>query len=198
MLFTNNRANNNKTSTQKINFITTIQALPLPKEIIQKQQIIPVQNKEGPKLLWGPAIWYLFHTMAEKVKESSFNIIRDDLIRVVRKVCSNLPCPSCTTHAVQYLNKVDMSKIQTKEDLKQMLYIFHNDVNKRTGKPEYSYNDLNQKYPKGKLREIITVFFRYFEDKHKSVHMLSNDMYTMRVSKELREWFTRNIHHFDA
>jgi len=91
MIFTNNRANKSKSNTQKINFITTVQAFPLPKEIIQKQQIIPVQNKEGPKLLWGPAIWYLFHTMAEKVKESSFNIIRDDLIRVVRKVCSNLP-----------------------------------------------------------------------------------------------------------
>lgn len=198
MIFTNNRANNRKNSSQKTNLITTVHALPLPKDILQKQHIVPVPVKEGPKLLWGPAIWYLFHTMTEKVHIGSFKVIRNDLISIIKKVCGNLPCPSCTMHAVQYLNKIDMNKIQSKDDLKQMLFIFHNDVNKRTGKPEYSYNDLNQKYPKGNLREIITVFFKYFEDKHKTVNMLSNDMYTMRVSKELREWFTANIHHFDA
>lgn len=198
MLFTNNRANNSKTTIQKINLIPTIKPFPLPKEIIQKQQIVPIQNKEAPKLLWGPAIWYLFHTMAEKVKESSFKIIKNDLIANVKTICSNLPCPTCSTHATQYINKIDMNKIQTKEDFKYMFYIFHNSVNKRLGKPEFSLNELNEKYPKGNICEIITLFFKYFEDKHKSINMISNDMYTMRISKILRSWFTNNINHFNT
>ena len=76
MIFTNNRANNKKNSSQKSNIINTVYALPLPKDILLKQQIVHVPVKEGPKLLWGPAIWYLFHTMTEKVHVGSFKVIR--------------------------------------------------------------------------------------------------------------------------
>jgi hypothetical protein len=199
MIFTNIRATSKQSPSKSMNLVTNIKPLPLSlSNRVQKIQQLPSNNTVSPKLLWGPAIWYLFHGMAEKVKVDSFKNIRLDLLSNIQKVCGNLPCPTCSTHAVQYLKTVDMNKIQTKEDLKRMLYVFHNAVNKRTGKPEYSYTDLNTKYPTGNLRSIITVFFTYFEDKHKSVHMLSNDMYTMRISKDLRTWFTNNICHFDT
>ena len=37
----------------------------------------------------------------------------------------------------------------------------------------------------------------YFEDKHKTVHMLSNDMFTQRVSRKIRQWILNNRQHFD-
>ena len=79
-----------------------------------------------------------------------------------------------------------------------MLLNFHNEVNKRTGKPEFTLNELNEKYSKGNVSKIIPVFFKFFEDKHKSVHMLSNDMYTMRISRNIRKWLSANLHHFDT
>ena len=39
---------------------------------------------------WGPCTWYLFHTLAEKVKEESFPLIKDSLISLIIRICSNL------------------------------------------------------------------------------------------------------------
>ena len=44
---------------------------------------------------WGPCTWYLFHTLAEKVKEESFPLIKESLISLIIRICSNLPCPEC-------------------------------------------------------------------------------------------------------
>lgn len=196
MIFTNSRTIS-KLSDVKKNIIHT---LPHQKSFGRSKnativQPLPVVKK--PKLVWGPAIWFMLHTVAEKVHEKSFHIVRNDILAHILSICSNLPCPSCSMHAKQYLQSIDLNKIRTKEDLKKMLYLFHNEVNKRTGNEEYTYEDLNEKYPKGNLNKILTVFFKVFEDKHASVHMLSNDIHTMRVSQRLKLWFRTNIHHFD-
>ena len=133
----------------------------------------------------------------EKVKESSFLLVKSELLEHIFNICVNLPCPSCSTHAKEYLQKIELRKIQTKEHLRLMLLTFHNDVNKRLNKPIFSYQQLNDKYKTMNFNNIINHFFIYFEDKHKTVNMLSNDMYTQRISNNIRNWLSRNYNHFE-
>ena len=49
--------------------------------------------------VWGNNIWYLFHTIAYKIKEDEFNNIKQDLFYIVKTICQNLPCPECSEHA---------------------------------------------------------------------------------------------------
>ena len=35
---------------------------------------------------WGPCTWYLFHTLAEKVKNDSFLLVKDGLISIIKKI----------------------------------------------------------------------------------------------------------------
>ena len=196
MIFTNSRSINKQNVSINNNFVYKMNKPP-PRREIKKVAPVPKPEPAGPRNLWGPAIWYMLHTTAEKIKEESFSILKNDLFSHIISICSNLPCPNCSMHATTYLKKVDFSKINTKEDLKRMLFLFHNDVNKRLGKEEFTYSELNGKYSRGDYSKILNVFFKYFEDKHRTVHMLSNDMFTQRVSRKIRQWILNNRQHFD-
>ena len=55
---------------------------------------------------WGPNTGIFMHTLAAKVKETSFPIIGPNLILILIQICNNLPCPECAQHARQFWNKV--------------------------------------------------------------------------------------------
>jgi len=201
MIFTNSRTNDsNRFIKQNMNYNIKPRIVkmstPIKTEISNSTNSTNINNTS--KIDWGPAIWYFFHILAEKVKPESFVIVRETLLDTIKIICVNLPCPTCSIHAKTYMNNLNNNTIRTKDQLKQMLLNFHNEVNKRTGKPEFSLTELNEKYSKGRVDRILPVFFKFFEDKHRSVHMLSNDMYTMRVSRNIRTWLSENLQHFDT
>ena len=39
------------------------------------------------KSVWGPCVWYLFHTLAYKAVPSNFNEIKDELIQYIQRIC---------------------------------------------------------------------------------------------------------------
>jgi hypothetical protein len=87
--------------------------------------------------------------------------------------------------------------IRTKKDLINMLYGFHNEVNKKKSFPIFPYEELEQKYSSAVTKNIIFNFILHFQDKHKSVHMIANDMYRSRQVVILKEWFNNNFKYFE-
>ena len=79
------------------------------------------------KSVWGPCVWYLFHTLAYKAVPEDFPKIKTELIQYIQRICSNLPCPECTQHATIYMtqNSRKIAAIQTKEQLQYFLIDFH-------------------------------------------------------------------------
>jgi hypothetical protein len=116
------------------NFATA--TTPAPKPIVQPEN--------GPKKMsWGEPTWILFHVLAEKIKDEEFSQIRPELLEVIYTICSNLPCPDCANHASMYLNDIRYKNIQTKEQLKTMLFQFHNTVNKKKDFAIFMSKNLN-------------------------------------------------------
>lgn len=148
------------------------------------------------KIRWGEPFWNLFHVLAEKVNETDFYLIRAELLNTIYTICSNLPCPDCTNHAVHYLNGINFNTIRTKEDLKTMLYNFHNAVNARKGYAIYPRDQLESKYEKGCLIPTIELFLYHFRQRHFSVRMIADDMHRQRLSKNLTSWFQTNLKYF--
>lgn len=149
------------------------------------------------KMKWGEPIWNLFHVLAEKVKESDFQLIRSELLNVIYTICSNLPCPDCANHAIQYLNDIHYKNIQTKEQLKNMLFRFHNEVNSRKQFPLFPREQLEEKYSNYALFPVLHQFMVVFQDKHKSIRMIADDFHRTKVAKSLKEWFNNHISSFD-
>ena len=92
---------------------------------------------------WGPCTWFLFHTLAEKIKEERFMELKPGLIDIIKNICSNLPCPDCKQHATAKIKTLNDKAINNKDSLKKALLLFHNEVNKRLNKPQFIWEELN-------------------------------------------------------
>ena len=161
--------------------------------VVKPEPVKPIKKA----LLWGPPFWFLFHTLAEKVNESKFPLLRVELLNLIFLICQNLPCPDCTNHATQYLNSINFKGIQTKQKLKETLFIFHNSVNERKGNPIFTQEELDSKYERANLNAIWRNFILEFSRKQKNMKMLSNDFHRENITKILQTWFASNISHFD-
>lgn len=159
------------------------------------QTVVP-EVKVYPKLKWGEPIWNLFHTMAEKIIPENFFGLRTEIFDIIRNVCYNLPCPDCSTHARNYINGINFNAITTPNNLKEMLFNFHNMVNKRKHFPEYNRDELDARYKNMNMISVITVFLQHFRDKHKSTRMLADDLYTGRLANKIEKWFMQYIGNF--
>lgn len=170
----------------------------IPKNMIKNdiiKQQAPEQTSQQ-KILWGPAIWFLLHTLAEKVKPELFSSIRVELLNNIYSICVNLPCPLCSNHAKEYLDKINFNTIQTKIDLKILLFNFHNDVNKRKNYSLFSREQLDEKYSRANTVNIIHNFMIFFQDKYRSPKLIADDLQRKYIAIRLREWFSRNLHSF--
>ena len=165
----------------------------------QQQQQPPVQSIQiyTKKVKWGEPTWFLFHVLSVKVKDEYFNIIRADLLNQIYAICINLPCPDCANHAKTYLDGINFNAIQTKSDLKKMLYTFHNIVNHRKGYPFFAYDQLDEKYSKAITIRIIQNFMVHFSDRSRSLKLLPTDLYRQRLCEQLKIWFNNNITLFE-
>ena len=106
---------------------------------------------------WGTPTWYFFHTLAEKIKENEYGGIKGEVLSYIKNICSVLPCPDCRDHAVNFMKRINIGHVNTKEQLKQMLCEFHNSVNARTGSPQYSIDGL-ELYKRANFSKIFAYF----------------------------------------
>ena len=120
-----------------------------------------INNGMGTKAYWGTPTWLLFHTLAEKANPEKYKKYYLVVWEFIKEVCGGLPCPYCKQHAVNYVNSISISSINTKEKLINKLFEFHNDVNVKTGKSK-SNNVVLYKYKSANLNKILKLFLDRF------------------------------------
>lgn len=105
---------------------------------------------------WGNATWYMFHTLAFKLKDEHSSIVPQLYSHIVQ-ICQNLPCPDCRTHAIQTLSN-SRGRVKSKEDLIVFLLEFHNIVNKRLGKSWFSREQHDNLYRRARTHLVVSNF----------------------------------------
>ena len=146
-------------------------------------------------MYWGPSTWIFMHTLAAKVKESSFHIIGPHLIRLCIQICNNLPCPECSQHAKIFWSKVNTNNITNKSGLINVLFVFHNIVNKKKNyKP---FNSENLKYYETKnVIETYNIFNRNFNTRG-NMTLINESFHRNMMLASLKTWMMSNINHFN-
>ena len=147
---------------------------------------------------WGPCTWYLFHTLAEKLKEDRFDIIKTELISLIKQICRSLPCPDCAGHATNRLRILNVNAIKNKNDLKMMLLDFHNEVNTKTNKPKFSILELNNKYSCANTGNIIQHFLHVWSRKNTHPKMMTESLHKNIATDNFIRWWHINHVHFLA
>jgi len=144
---------------------------------------------------WGPSTWIFMHTLSAKIKETSFPVIGKSLIIILIQICNNLPCPECSQHARQFWSKVKTSNITTKSDIINLLFVFHNMVNKR--KKQLPFKHENLRYYE--TRNIIETYNRFSQNfnTHGNMNLINESFHRNIMLANLRKWLMTNLVHFN-
>jgi hypothetical protein len=144
---------------------------------------------------WGPPTWIFMHTLVAKIKEDQFPLIGKQVISHLIQICLFLPCPECSVHAKQFWANVNTANIKTKQDLINLIYVFHNSVNKRRSVRPFRYVDL-QYYNTLKLIDTFNAFARNFNT-HGNMNLITESFHRSRLLQSLRIWLMSNLSRFE-
>ena len=148
------------------------------------------------RMTWGAPTWALLHTIPAKITNDKFVKHKDDIIRLIVTICSNLPCPTCSQHASEYMKKVNFLAIKTSDDLKKMLFVFHNSVNERKGYAPYSYDNLDDRYNQLNIVDVINEFMSHFQKKIYAPNLMAQQIYRQSQVQIVKKWFQEHLDYF--
>ena len=146
---------------------------------------------------WGNITWYLFHGIAEKIKEEKFSENKELIINIIKSICANLPCPECAEHATKTLNSINFNTINSKSELKEFLFKFHNIVNQRTKKQQFKFEELDKKYSSIIMPIIFNYFFKVYSINNKNEKMMMYTAFKNKFLLELRKNLNKLIIHLN-
>lgn len=141
---------------------------------------------------WGPPIWTLFHTLAEKIHEDKYTSLAPQLFYFIRKISGYLPCPDCSQHASQFFSRVNFSALKTKDDFKNILFMLHNAVNRRKFKPVYQHSLLTNTYANKRIIDVYNQFISVYQTKG-NMRLLADSFQRKMIIQDLKKWLTSNI-----
>jgi hypothetical protein len=141
----------------------------------------------SPPEVWGPAVWTLFHTLAEKLNPNAYNHVISSLFGMIVQICKVLPCPECSKDASNFLAKIKLSDYKNKYEFKNMLYLFHNFVNAKKRKPLYNYTHMN-KYANMNIIFVVNDFIAKYNTKG-NMKLLAESFQRSFVIKNFVTWF---------
>jgi len=179
-----------------------INIMPLRNRLVSVQAptannaVVQPTEPSKPKMKWGAPTWTFLHTLVEQFKDSSFRSMRQELFRIIFTICTNLPCPICSKHAQEYLSKININSIQTKQDMIHMMFAFHNEVNARKNVAQFPIAGLD-KYKSGNYKAITNNFIVVFQEKTKNIHLIADEMYRQRNIAIVKRWIVDNIDHIE-
>lgn len=88
--------------------------------------------------VWGRALWFSLHNGALNYPENPDEEKKQMMINFILGLPIIIPCDMCKNHAYEYIQarKNTLHKVvENADNLFKFFWEFHNDVNKRTGKP---------------------------------------------------------------
>lgn len=99
--------------------------------------------------IWGPAFWFYLHVSSAYYPENPSQIVRDRMKGRILAIPYELPCASCRQHAIAFIesNRDKLDDIVSSNDKLFRFYVdFHNQVNSRYGKREWTYDEARTYY----------------------------------------------------
>lgn len=164
---------------------------------IQSVSPEPIPAAPIVKLKWGKPIWTFFHVMSQKMKDEYFTLLIGGFMKMIVSICSVLPCPVCSKHAIEYINSVNINNIRTKNNLIDFFYNFHNAVNMRKGYPMFRREDVVSTYENANTYAVIREFMFHFEDRQRSTKLIVDDFLRRRATPEIKTWINTHIQYFN-
>jgi len=103
---------------------------------------------------WGPLLWWILHTLADKAGRQTNTVMRGDEERAwplfFKGLPAALPCPYCRDHLEDYVRShpfaLPADQTTWREYVPNYVYELHEAVNARLGKPSFPKESLHDTY----------------------------------------------------
>jgi hypothetical protein len=148
----------------------------------------------SPPEVWGPPVWRLIHTLAEKINEHVYDRVAPQLFYYIVRICKFLPCPECSADASRFLAKIKMSDIKTKVDFVNLFYIFHNHVNAKKRKKLFNYANM-ENYKNNRIIDVYNNFILHYQTKG-NMKLLNESFQRDLIIKDFKNWLIKYIRVF--
>ena len=148
----------------------------------------------SPPEVWGPAVWTLFHTLAEKINEENNIVLVQQVFGFIKRICAFLPCPECSKDATLYLQRVKQSEIKTRSGLISTVYLFHNYVNRKKKKKLFNYGEI-VKYRNANLVKVVNHFIGAYNTTG-NMNLIAESFQRKFIVADFKRWLTVSIHMF--
>lgn len=110
-------------------------------EILERSWEVREGSTSDPKI-WGPAFWFTLHVSAAHYPEEPNPIVQNRMKHRILAIPYEIPCAECRQHAISFVeyNKYRLPEVVSSRNQLVKFYVdFHNTVNRRQGKPEWTY-----------------------------------------------------------
>ena len=102
--------------------------------------------------VWGDAFWFILHLGSCAATDSISPQDAQGYWSFIEGIPAMLPCKDCAKHAREYVLNHESQKnniCKSRDALIKFFVDFHNSVNRRTGKPEISVEEIKKKFRNG-------------------------------------------------
>jgi hypothetical protein len=99
--------------------------------------------------IWGPVFWNAFHISAAHYPLEASPLVKERMKNRILAIPYEIPCDECRKHASTFIEskRDDLDSIVSGRHQLGRFYVdFHNQVNKRHNKPEWTYEKAYQVY----------------------------------------------------
>jgi len=126
--------------------------------------------KPGSKDSWGPKLWRVLHNLAWLSDRTDLPFLWKKVLKSLTEV---MPCPICRAHLAEYIQNHALFTIknlhlvkgpEVKERMIYNIWMLHNSVNQRNGKPEFPLELLKALYVDKNRSELISETGRTLRD----------------------------------
>lgn len=136
---------------------------------------------------WGPHVWAFLHLLTMRLKDEHFESYKAQVFDIIRGICANLPCPYCSQHANQFLRRYNVNQISNKTLFIKMIFLLHNNVNKRLKQPIFEFEKMNDTY---KHYNFKAEAVRFYHILNQSVHAERMMMYNFHKKQFILKYKT--------
>lgn len=123
----------------------------LEKSINMQHETKTFPNTSDPSV-WGPSFWFTLHNGAAHYPIDASNHRKKRMKDFILGIPVILPCKGCIPHAIAYIEeaKPRLDDIVSGQDnLFKFFVDFHNNVNERYGKKQFTYDEAYKIYKQG-------------------------------------------------
>ena len=136
--------------------------------------------------LWGPHLWKFMHLFTLSYPNEPTEEEKDIAYNFFSSIQTVLPCEKCRYNFKNHLETLTEEVLDSNESLVKWLFNIHNEVNKTTGKPHFSFDDFVSMYITNTSTLNITNIDKK-EDKVENVNDNMKELIKQEFRKELKD-----------